>query len=498
MIVDLRAVEAASRDIDRLRATGWSFVDQPHRILVEGEVASPGEARVSLACFENALTALRVRGTYGEFWIELGLFHDKYEVVQLLDGNLERFFEEPGEREAARRLEDREPDAALELPLTWRASADLDLGRLPPVVEGLDVRVVLSSEWLTSEVNDAGITGLMRLVPAGGLRRVYVALSVSHEAAHFGSISFVGLTDEADVPLASNPLPGEDVVNGSLTPPPSALSPLGQVESGGPWAGVARICAAAFVASTWHRFATSVQEKGQVVEFLGFKRVAARLPLPEQLLGATIVDTQRLYRWAFQDLSPDRLLAIRQVVSLYQDDVALLRPEDVLASAEVVFVGLRTEAVAEVLRGTREAQAQAADSVRQSLKAVQDLTKSATERVLASLVAVAAVVAAHSTRTLSDEVGRNLLLIVAAFLLLLALFDVILEGPLLSLPLRKLDEDLREGNPMLTETQQQRAVQLPSVLATRRRVLLLRLVVPATYLGLATAIVIWGYPQRFS
>lgn len=499
MILDLRPLEVLRREIERLRTAGWVFSDEAHRILVERSVVSPIEGRHLLSVFGDALAVLRVEGTYGDFRVRIRLFGDVFEIVELPDGRLERFFEEPEERDAARRLEDREAEAALALPLTWHASGDLDLGRPLVAQPGVEVRVVLSSEWLIRNVIGGGVAGIARFVPDSGQRRVYIALEAPYEAVHFGSVSLTGYMSTLELPKSAIPLPGEELsgVGDALLPSPSALVPYGEVMRG-PWLEVVRVCGAAFIASTWHRLATSVHDDGQLVEFLGFKRVVARLPAPADVETEIVAGTHRLYRWAFQDLSPDRLLAVRQVVSLYQDALALLRPKDVLESAEVVFVGLRTEAVAEVLRGTREAQSQAADSVRQSLKAVQDLTKSATERVLASLVAVAAVVAANSTRTLSDRVGRNLLLLVAAFMALLAIFAVVLEGPLLSLPLRKLKDDLREGNPILTESQRQRAAELPSVVATKRRVRILRAIVPLTYVALAAAILVWGYPERFS
>lgn len=500
IILDLHPVEVAKSEIERLRTAGWVFCDEYHRILVERSIVSPIEARQELTPLQGALTGLRVEGTYGEFRVGLKLLGDMFEIVELPDGGLERFFEEADEREAARRLEDREADAALALPLTWHASCDLDLGRLVPPKAGLEVRVALSSQWLIRTVMSGGVAGITRFLPDSGVRRIYVALDAPNEAVHFGSVSFIGHSGAVNLPTPAKSLPGEDLfpAGGSFLPSPSALIPCGHLVTAGPWLELVRVYGAAFVASTWQRLATSVHDDGERVEFLGFKRVVAKLPTPADLTAEVVAETRILYRWAFQDLSPDRLLAIRQVVSLYQDALALIRPKDVLEGAEVVFVGLRTEALAEVLRGSREAQSQAADSVRQSLKAVQDLTRSATERVLASLVAVAAVVAANSTLTLSDRVGRNLILLVAAFLALLAVFAIVLEGPLLSLPLRKLQDDLREGNPLLTERQRQRAAELPSVVATRRRVRLLRAVVPFTYIALAAAIVAWGYPEKFS
>jgi hypothetical protein len=92
-----------------------------------------------------------------------------------------------------------------------------------------------------------------------------------------------------------------------------------------------------------------------------------------------------------QDTSPDRLLAVRQVVSLYEHDDPFRDAQDVQASAEIIYVGWRNDAVTEVVESSRDAQAQGNDAVRQALMCSQDLAKAATERFLSGLVAVVAV-----------------------------------------------------------------------------------------------------------
>jgi hypothetical protein len=306
----------------------------------------------------------------------------------------------------------------------------------------------------------------------------------------------MGVASRTELPPPAPPLAGEHAASSDVLALPSQLAPF-QPELAGPWERAARVLAAAFVASTWHRLASAVVEDGAAIEILGFKRVKPRLLEPSELSDEVIDGTRRLHAWAFQDLSPDRLLAVRQVVSLYLDDSAIRQPADVLDSAELVFVGLRSDAVADAMQSARDAQGQAAETVRQSLKSVQDMLRSATERLFASLVAVAAVVVANATTKLSDRAGRDLLLAVAGYLALLGLVHVVLEGPLLTLPLRTLDDDLKKSQPMLTETQRQRAVALPSMTATRARVRRLRVLVPVVYGLLATAIFVWGYPGRY-
>lgn len=498
MILDLHNIALAYENIAHLTRLGWSFRDEPHRIVAERELAAPDSAAAELRVFGAALMSFQLLGRHGEFSVELKLINGRLEIISLPSGGLERFFEEADDRENARRLEDRETEASYQLPLSWKASAGLDLSRLLVPNPLLDIRATLSNAWLVEEISAAGISAISRLIPRPGMRRIYVVLDVPHRCLHFGCVSFVGLAASQSVPPPAEPKPGEEAATRATRdiPRPFSLLPLSGVSLSGPWATVEDICSTSFVVSIWQHLASAVHDDG-TLDFLGFKRVVVALPAAGTLRVAHIEAARRLYDWAFQDLSLDRLLAVRQVVSLYQDGSVIDHSDDVLLSAESVFLGLRSDAVSEMFAVARDAQALAVESVRQSVKSVQDLAKSATERVLASLVAVAAVMAANSTKSLSEAVGRNLLLMVAFFLCVLAGFALFIEGPMLSLPLRNLERDIRHASPMLTENQLRRAIALPSVVTTRSRVQLLRVVVPSTYLLVAGAILIWGYPRHY-
>ncbi|MEA2493386.1 MAG: hypothetical protein QOJ29_1297, partial [Thermoleophilaceae bacterium] len=443
-----------------------------------------------------AVTRLETEGEVGGFRVTLKLIGESFEIIDVPEGDLARHFEERADQENAERLHDRDVSAALALPLKWHARVHLDLGRLVEGPAWIDARVAMSHAWLTAEIERSGVRGTTLLVPQVGSRRLFLCADGPDAAAHFGAVSLMGVASRTELPPPAPPLAGEHAASSDVLALPSQLAPF-QPELAGPWERAARVLAAAFVASTWHRLASAVVEDGAAIEILGFKRVKPRLLEPSELSDEVIDGTRRLHAWAFQDLSPDRLLAVRQVVSLYLDDSAIRQPADVLDSAELVFVGLRSDAVADAMQSARDAQGQAAETVRQSLKSVQDMLRSATERLFASLVAVAAVVVANATTKLSDRAGRDLLLAVAGYLALLGLVHVVLEGPLLTLPLRTLDDDLKKSQPMLTETQRQRAVALPSMTATRARVRRLRVLVPVVYGLLATAIFVWGYPGRY-
>lgn len=501
LAIDLSSVNSARTEIDRLREAEWVFQDGDPLRAIARDRTDPIAARRELDGLGAAVISTRAIGRFGALTVGMRSIGGSFEIDAVSpSGSLEPIFEEKRDRDLAQQLEDREPTAALALPLTWELTAELDLSALVVSEADVEIRVLLNSEWLTHAVLTASVRELVRFVPTGPGRRAYVALDASpaHQR-HFGAISFVGPTDVLTLPPPVAPLAGEERSRAAIAaPPPSSLIRLEPEVLTGPWEAVARAFASGFIASTWQRLASQLHDSEAVLEFLGFKRVQVQLPPREALTDEIVSGTIALYQWAFQDLSPDRLLALRQVVSLYENEDAVLRPIDVVDSAEVVFLGLRSDAVAEVIKASRDAQTQALDTVRQSLRSVQDLAKSATERLLASLVAVGAVVAANATKTLNDEVGRNLLLIVAVFLGILAAFAVLVEGPLLSLPLGKLEDDLRSGNPMLTDAQRSRALSLPSIAATRLRVRVLRFAVPLVYSAIAAAIVLFGYPERFS
>ncbi len=142
----------------------------------------------------------------------------------------------------------------------------------------------------------------------------------------------------------------------------------------------------------------------------GYKKSAFLLPEPESWEPQDVTETIALRGWALHDASPDRLLALRQVASLYGTDTAPFgHAADVQASAEVIYAGLRTDAVAEAVKGSREAHAQAQDAARQTVKNATDMVKGATERMLAALVAVGAVLIANAGRALPDDTGRLLI-----------------------------------------------------------------------------------------
>jgi hypothetical protein len=237
-----------------------------------------------------------------------------------------------------------------------------------------------------------------------------------------------------------------------------------------------------------------VQDDSVVVDFRGLKRVRFQLPQPGGITRESALATRILYEWVFCERSPDRLLATRQVVSLYPGAEAINAPDDVLDSAEVVYSGLRSDSVVEALRNVREAESRALDTVRDSLKSVQDLAKSATERLLATLAALGGVVVADETRSVSLHTGRILIWLVVAFLVFLLCVAVFIEGPLLSMPLMKMGDDFVNALTPMSENQRSKIVNLPSVVSTRVRIKVLRIFIPIVYVTAIVLIVLIAFP----
>ncbi|SMD26466.1 type 2 periplasmic-binding domain-containing protein [Kibdelosporangium aridum] len=396
---------------------------------------------------------------------------------------------------------DGDATAALLLPLNWTITAFLKPeSSIQDLPEGIEVVVVTNSNTIVAHFREAGLRNLARFVPPEMKRRIYISLEGDAPPVHLGTISFATISApfQLQVPIHESPLPGEAALHKSSLIRPYCLLAAQPIQASAAvfWKEIVDYCRAAASIYTWVSLASNVQvsEAGVRIEFLGFRRVSFQLPPPESLEVQKVSSTLILREWAFQEASPDRLLAISQVVSLYDQDDPFQHAEDIKASAEVIYVGLRSDAVAEVVKTSRDAYTQTNETVRQALKSSQDLIKASMERFLAGLVAVGAVTIANASRALTDDMSRLLMLFIAGFFVVLALVALVIEGPLLSLQIKNLHHDVRQGAPLLTEDQIRSITESRSVTKTRIRVQTVRIAIPVIYGSLVCAIAIWGYP----
>lgn len=475
----------------------------PTLVLAKTDVPDP---RVELAALGPLLPyrvdvqaqADRPAGRY-----ELRLVNNQFEVTRTPDADPESLFESETDQADARQARDLDAEAALRLPLAWTITATFALDKAVRTSPGVSVVAALTKAAVAKYVLATDLATVGRLAPSR-TRRVLVAMEPA-PAVHVGQLTVIGLRDPGTDSTVALPdpelLPGEG--DDPDAPPPAGVllgaddhTDLPAGTATGPWAGAVAHTRKIAAQLAWQALASD-PAAAPVLEFYGYKRVTLTLPALDAWTEQQTEDALRLRRWAFAESSPDRLLAIRQVVSLYDGDEALENARDVQASAEVVYTGLRTDAVAEAVKSNREAYTQAQDTVRQAVKNAQDLIKAAAERLLATLAAIGAVVIARANTTLGDDTSRGLMLLIAGFLILLAVASAVFEGPLLAQPIRCLGDDLAHQASLLSDAQREKVTQTPSLLATRKRLNALRWAVPGTYLVFAVAIIALGYPSRF-
>jgi hypothetical protein len=247
-------------------------------------------------------------------------------------------------------------------------------------------------------------------------------------------------------------------------------------------------------ASAWAWLSNSVVASGDggtaLLEFFGYRRKTFEVR-GEGFTGEPGQQAFRLYRWATVEESPDRILAVRQVVSLQDGADLPKRPDDVVTAAEPLYRALRAGEVAAVLETQRQARSIAIETARQGAEAAQAGAKSATERTIASLGAVAGVAVANATAVLSAEDSRGIALGIAALFIFLALWAVLVEGPPMRSPILSLGLDLPKVGYLLSKKEIDEILDMTVVKKARRSVLRVRIVTPLVYaLGAAVTIAV--------
>ena len=216
------------------------------------------------------------------------------------------------------------------------------------------------------------------------------------------------------------------------------------------------------------------------LEYFGYRRRTFQLSRH----GYTAMAGQRainLYMWATSEAAPDRILAIRQVVSLFDADALPSAPEEVKQAAEPIFLALRTHEVAAVLESQRQARSIAIDAARQSADAAQSAAKSAAERTIASLAGVAGVAVANATAVLSAKNARELATGIAALFVFLVVWALVVEGPAMQAPLDSFRDDLPTIGGVLGNADRAAVLRMKTLSRAQNAVLRVRFAAPIVY-----------------
>jgi hypothetical protein len=216
------------------------------------------------------------------------------------------------------------------------------------------------------------------------------------------------------------------------------------------------------------------------LEFFGYRRRTFRVGAP----GYTAAPGQRAYQMyttATQEPSPDRVLAIRQVVSLHDGPDLPAQPNDIARAAEPLYQALRAGEVAAVLETQRQARSIAVDAARSAADAAQTGAKSAAERTIASLAAVAGIAVANATAVLSKADARAIAVGIAILFVFLAAWAIFVEGPTMRAPLKSFASDLPTVGYLLPEADRAAVLGMDALKTAANAVLRVRILAPFVY-----------------
>jgi hypothetical protein len=225
------------------------------------------------------------------------------------------------------------------------------------------------------------------------------------------------------------------------------------------------------------------------IEFLGYRRKSFEL----DGTGYTSGSDKRIYptyRWATMENSPDRVLAIRQVMSLQDGDTLPTEPDNILTAAEPIYRALRTNEVAAVLEMRQQARNVAIDAARQSADVAQSTARSAATRAIATLGAVASIAVARATAVLSAKDSRDIAVGIAALLIFLAVWAVFIEGPPMRAPLASLEYDFPRIADLLTQKERKDILSMNVLKKAKDDVLKIRIAAPGLYIVTAAIVLI--------
>jgi len=490
------------QSIDVLAANGWALEQQGVALTLRRTGNDPRSLHDELSQLFPLLTDARLSGRWPGHELQLEYVEGGFAIADASPGDLREAFA-GADLDLALDAWNGDVEAALELAGSWIATADVDPAQLLQGADGTRRWYVLPSvDAVCSLLRDQPwweIAGLLEL-PVAVVILVWNAhpeLDVRTARLHIGSLAAdvqsLGHTrSEAGTPmdvdfagLINRPTPGTPLPP-TLAPAPDR-EPLPGSEDARIYIELWRCCAAA--AWAWLATAVEVHNRGSAtLEFFGLQRTRHDLQSSGPNIGIRQCRASyELWRWATSGDSLDRLLAVRQVVSLYRDAPPWAQASDIQLAAEPVFIALRSDATAEAFRTQREARALALTVARETADATIGLAKGAVERCLAALAGIGAVIIAHTSRALTDSQAFKLRLLIGIFLIIMAGWSALIEGPSVSVSINSLPTDIGTLGELLSPGQRQQALDLQTLKKARRQSRIVRVAVPMAYAVAAAA-----------
>lgn len=495
----METIRAAQDQLGDLIASGWVARDELLSVTLEAPPGSTGSSIASgLRPMLHMARDVRMRLEVGVNHFELGLVQGALELIDTRAEDLRANFD-GADLQTAQRARAGDTQAAIDLPGSWTATASFNLAA--PLTEAEPTcawRVVRGINVLEHSLSRRPWWRLTDLIDSPSGLVVYVVLNESELVYVTDGFAVVGVARVEDFPRPRGAEQKRTAVRAAAAPILPEGVPLPEqlvATPSRPMSKLAGILRGRAGACAWAWLGNSVTAEGEhaEIEFFGFRRVQFSLGADGIADAEAAEESLNLYRWATAEASPDRVLAVRQVVSLSEGPELPSPASDVRRAAEPLFMALRSEAVTEVLRSQREARAIAIKTARKSSEAAQSASKSVVERTIASLAAVGGVALASASKVITSDQGRNLALAIGAYLLVLVLWSILVEGPPITNPLGALQEDLKQVGDLLSAEERTRIMALRSVKLARRRAIVARLAAPLAYLaGAVVALIVAG------
>jgi hypothetical protein len=478
--------------VDQLTAHGWQRKNHLATFTIGTTQDDAGEDLApSLLSLHPLMSAGALRWESGEGYIDFQVSEaGTLEMVGHSDGDLQNIFSDE-EMETGKSAFREDVGAALHLSGRWWATAEIDPAKAMAGAvsdyhwlvlrdEKSVVDLLLDQPWWELRhlvQRDRPLVVLMQRVSTGTRVWTESVLVESLNGFDLGALAEHHLTTELSRMLA-NAAPAQ-------TPDPRALIPAGSHDPNGRVDVVIQALRRQAAACCWAGLASSVHIAGEqsIVEFFGLRREEWTLSKSGVVLdekqSAAIFD---LWRACADTDNPDRILAVRQVISL-QSEAPWAKAADIDSASQPLYTAMRSEASAEALRTQREARSLALGVSRDTANATLALAKSTVERTIAVFLSIAAIIVAKTTKALTAAQAADLRYLLAIVLFVLVPWSFFIEGRTVTTPTSAFPADLETFSSLLSESDRNEILQTPGFTRATTQAWIARIVVPVAYLA---------------
>jgi hypothetical protein len=465
----------ASAAVSRLRSQGWSATRTLSVVTLSRSGGSPTDLLFELDSVPTPFDSIAAVGAFGDASLAVVTGKEGHRTVtQQSVIDIPRTFNRDTV-DAASDAWAGDVDAALSLPGVWTVTMRYDFSAILATAEpSLGWQVLPGVSDVESMISS---TPVWALGPTWDAEKpvIFVLEDLNaQQMLRLGRSAIVPLSSEVMVAEVAHALCQLTPTVWRIAELPEAASPAALAPSlryGTELAALEHAMWLRCATMAWVGLSTSVKFERSaasvLLEVFGLQRVSHRVDSD----GISISEAQarrayELFVWASGSDAVDQRLAVQQVA---------------------VFATLRRDAVSEILLARRAARTFAVDVAHRVTEQTAATARSTVERCVATLLAIGGVIIARTTKAITEGQAHDLRTLLALFLLGLIVWNITIEGPPVSSPLKSLRQDIDTVADLLTESERDDILHLSAVRSASRRATVIRIAVPAVYLAAAIA-----------